>query len=196
MAAPLSRDEEVALAHRIKAGDKAAEDELVTRNLPLVGKLAKQFVDQGLDLCDLIQEGSIGLIHAARSFEAERETRFSTWAGRLVHQHMTKAVERVRRRPRQLSDREAAMIAARPGQGGGAEEDRSVRLRVAFEVLDDSERAVLDMKFGGATEQSLAGISLATGRSRSAVGRTKRKAVAKLKRSLNPEPKAALARTG
>lgn len=186
----LTRDEEVSLARRIGAGDKSAEDELVTRNLRLVGKLAKQFVDQGLDLCDLIQEGSIGLIRAARTFDPERKTRFSTYAGLLIHQHLCKAVHRIRPM-RLLSEHEAMTLPARVDQVDEGEGLARNVFEAVETLLDEDERLVLELKFGGPREKSHARISIETGRSRATVGRTKRKALAKLRRSLNPTPDAA-----
>ena len=186
----LTRDEEVSLARRIGAGDKAAEDELVTRNLRLVGRISKGFLDQGVERCDLIQEGSIGLIDAARSFDPGRCPRFSMWAGRLIRQRMSKAVSRARPM-RQLSDYEARTIPARVDPVDVAE-DRSREVRLAVEtVLDGEERLVLDLKFGGSKKKSDARISVAVGRSRATVWRTKCKALAKLRESLDPTPDAA-----
>lgn len=185
----LTRDEEVSLARRIGAGDKAAEYELVTRNLRLVGRISKGFLDRGVDRCDLIQEGSIGLIDAARSFDPDRCSRFSAWAGRLIRQRMSKAVGRARPM-RQLSEYEARLIPARVS----AVEPERVRprgLEVELEILTGDERAVLVMKFGGDRERSNREIAQAAGRSKSEVDRIKQRAVAKLRRRLNPEPEAA-----
>src|SRR5258708_7075584 len=68
----LSQEEEYALARRAQAGDKAAFDEFVCCNLSLVVSCAKGYAGRGIDMLDLIQEGSIGLMKAARSFDPSR----------------------------------------------------------------------------------------------------------------------------
>lgn len=192
MAELLTRDEEVSLARRIAAGDKAAEDELVTRNLPLVGKISKKFLDRGLDLCDLFQEGSIGLVEAARTFKVEKGTRFSSWAGLLIFQHINRAVKRVRPM-RRLSEHEAMMIPARDESAlvDEVDETRARRLEVELEILDGDERAVLSLKFGGDRERSNREVARVSGRSRWDVDRINRRAVSKLRAKLNPGGEAA-----
>src|SRR5207302_480044 len=74
------REQEKQLAYRIRAGDHNAWQQFVVANLPLVVSIAKRYRDHGLDLLDLIQEGSIGLMKAVQKFDPERGTRFSTMA--------------------------------------------------------------------------------------------------------------------
>src|SRR5713226_4143392 len=77
----LSAADEVRLARRIEAGDKAARERLVEANLRLVVSIAKQYRGHGLPLADLVQEGSIGLLRAAERFDWRQRRRFSTYAG-------------------------------------------------------------------------------------------------------------------
>src|SRR5215211_3947011 len=76
----LSRREEAALAMRIQEGDETAWEELVQRNLRLVVSIARGYIGRGLDFADLIQEGNLGLMRAARGFDADFGTKFSTYA--------------------------------------------------------------------------------------------------------------------
>ena len=62
----LSKAEEIELAQRIEAGDKAAKNRMIQSNLRLVVSIAKNYHAQQMDLLDLIQEGNTGLIHADR----------------------------------------------------------------------------------------------------------------------------------
>jgi RNA polymerase primary sigma factor len=88
----LSGDEEQALARRVQAGDKEAERRLVEANLRLVVKIARRYPNRGLSLLDLIEEGNVGLLHAARKFRPERGTRFSTYATWWIRQAMVRAL--------------------------------------------------------------------------------------------------------
>jgi RNA polymerase primary sigma factor len=76
----LTADEEVELAKRIKQGDEKAEKELVERNLRFVVSVAKQHQNQGCELGDLVNEGNIGLIKAARKFDTTRGCKFISYA--------------------------------------------------------------------------------------------------------------------
>jgi RNA polymerase sigma-32 factor len=77
----LSREDEHELAVRANQGDKNARDKLVEANLRFVVAVALQYRRYGLRLGDLIAEGNLGLMIAARKFDPERGTRFVTYAG-------------------------------------------------------------------------------------------------------------------
>jgi RNA polymerase primary sigma factor len=76
----LGAEEERELADRIQDGDEEARDHLIRANLRLVMRIARQFLNRGLALEDLVQEGTLGLIRAVEGFEPERGLRFSTYA--------------------------------------------------------------------------------------------------------------------
>ncbi|GJL79270.1 MAG: RNA polymerase sigma factor [Nitrospinaceae bacterium] len=77
---PLRREEEEALADKISQGDLTALQELVRRNLKFVVSVANKYKGCGLSLQDLIEEGNIGLIQAAKRFDASRHVKFITYA--------------------------------------------------------------------------------------------------------------------
>lgn len=88
----ISVDEEVELARRIRNGDSEAVDRLIKANLRFVVSVAKQYQNQGLALPDLINEGNIGLIKAARKFDETRGFKFISYAVWWIRQSILQAV--------------------------------------------------------------------------------------------------------
>lgn len=84
----LSPEDEMVLAEKIKAGDKAALKKLINCNLRLVVSAAYKHANCGIPVMDLIQEGNMGLMVAAQKYEAEFKTRFSTYAYPWIAQYM------------------------------------------------------------------------------------------------------------
>ena len=88
----ITSEKEVELTKRIKLGDKAAANELVTANLRFVISVAKQYQNKGLDLVDLIQEGNIGMLEAAYKFDETRGYRFISYAVWWIRQSIMRAI--------------------------------------------------------------------------------------------------------
>ena len=88
----VSPEEETELAGRIKAGDEEAFRRLVEANLRFVVSVAKQYQNRGLDLTDLINEGNLGLMKAARKFDPTRGFKFISYAVWWIRQQILQAL--------------------------------------------------------------------------------------------------------
>ena len=88
----LTPEEEKALARRCAAGDEEAIRQMVNSNLRLVVSIAREYAGRGVALLDLIQEGSIGLLTAARKFDYTMDCRFSTYATKWIRQGVTRCL--------------------------------------------------------------------------------------------------------
>jgi RNA polymerase primary sigma factor len=84
--------EEVQLARRIRRGDKAARDHMISANLRLVVKIAHDYKDFGLPFLDLISEGNIGLIKAVERFDPRKGGKLSTYAAWWIKQSIKRAL--------------------------------------------------------------------------------------------------------
>lgn len=88
----ISHEEEVELAQKAQAGDKAAKDKLVNANLRFVVNVAKKYQNHGLDLSDLISEGNLGLLTAVDKFDVTKGYHFISYAVWWIRQSILKAI--------------------------------------------------------------------------------------------------------
>jgi RNA polymerase nonessential primary-like sigma factor len=89
----LTAEEELALSRKVRRrGFCEARQTMIERNLRLVVNIAKHYLNRGIPLLDLVEEGNLGLIHALEKFDPERGFRFSTYATWWIRQNIERAI--------------------------------------------------------------------------------------------------------
>jgi RNA polymerase primary sigma factor len=129
----LTRKEEVELLKRVKAGDQRAMNRLVCSNLKFVINVAFMYKNQGFSLPELINEGNIGLIEAAKRFDINRNLKFISYAVWWIRQAITRAIAERARLVRISAEKELILrrfskhnVPMRQSVGGGLQVDTEV----------------------------------------------------------------------
>jgi RNA polymerase primary sigma factor len=145
----LTRAEEVQLAKRVEAGDEGARKRMTESNLRLVVTIAKGYQGRGVDLLDLIQEGTVGLMRAVDRYDWRRDIKFSTYAAWWIRHGIAQALITARsiRIPESLLDRAAAVrtaeqeLSCRLGRRPSMSE-LAADLELTTEQVDEARAAV------------------------------------------------------
>ena len=194
----LERSEEAQLGRRIRAGDAQALDRLVRSNLRFVVSVAKRYQNLGVPLPDLIAEGNVGLVRAARLFDPERSVRFISYAVWWIRQAILLTLDQHTRDSRRTSpldaprfpDDELSPVETVPDDRAPNPLDRALGValerdvRIALSSLDPREARVIRLYFGldGNQPLTLEEIASVFGLSRERVRQIKERALGRLRR--------------
>ncbi len=161
----LDRDEERALAQAMAAGADGARERLIVSNLRLVVKIAQEYVEAGLPLVDLIQEGNVGLIEAVDRFDVGRGYKLSTYASWWIRRAMLTAItdsSRMIRIPDYLfrAVRRLEQMRSLSRDGRADDQEVTLALGISSDRLRQIERQVreitsLDQPVGEEGEETL-----------------------------------------
>jgi RNA polymerase primary sigma factor len=145
----LTPPQEIELARKIQNGDRKARELMISSNLRLVVTIARDYVDYGLPLLDLISEGNIGLMKAVERFDLSKRAKLSTYAGWWIRQCIKRAISnqsKTVRLPVHLGDKMSKLrrVALHMSEELGREptdDELSVEIGIASEKVADLRTA-------------------------------------------------------
>ncbi|HOB08062.1 MAG: RNA polymerase sporulation sigma factor SigK [Limnochordia bacterium] len=198
---PLTPEEEKELLNRMKAGSIEARNALVERNLRLVAHIVKKFDKKGEDLEDLISIGTIGLIKAINTYDADKQTRLATYAARCIENEVLMHLRTTKKLKREVmlydpigSDREGNELSLIDIFGTDSDyvfdqvelQADQAELQDQLKYLSKREKQVLMLRYGlGQSERKTQReISQKMGISRSYVSRIEKRALSKLQEKM------------
>ncbi len=144
----LTAQQERDIAMACAQGDESAIRTMVNSNLRLVVSIAREYANRGVALMDLIQEGSIGLLTAARKFDYTQNCRFSTYASQWIHQAISRYIlnhSGVIRMPRQSMERVRKLMAAATAMQQQGQEPEPGELSLRTGIAQDKIPQLLAM---------------------------------------------------
>ena len=200
--APLSAEEEAEALKKLSSGDESVKNVLVERNLRLVVYIAKKFENTNIDLEDLVSVGTIGLIKAVNSFDAEKNIKLATYASRCIENEILMHLRKAVKRKAEISfgeplntdfDGNVLLLSDVLGTDGDviykdveAQTEKEI-LDKSFQKLSPREKRIMELRFGlyGNEEKTQKEIADMLGISQSYISRLEKKIVSRLKKDIS-----------
>ncbi len=199
---PFTQDEEALMIEKLSDGGKQARDKLVEHNLRLVVYIARRFENTGVDLDDLVSVGTIGLIKAVNSFNADKNIKLATYASRCIENEILMHLRKTVKLKSEVSFDEPLntdwegnelMLSDVMGTDGdivykkienGVE---SELLSLALTRLNDREREIMELRYGlsGKEEKTQKEVADMLGISQSYISRLEKKIIVRLKKEFS-----------
>ena len=199
---PYSAEEEAEMVSKLGAGEKEVRDKLVEHNLRLVVYIARRFENTGVDLDDLVSVGTIGLIKAVNSFNADKNIKLATYASRCIENEILMHLRRTVKLKSEVSFDEPLntdwegnelMLSDVMGTDGdvvykkienGVETEL---LGVALTKLNDREREIMELRYGlgGSEEKTQREVADMLGISQSYISRLEKRIIVRLKKEFS-----------
>ncbi len=199
---PLSIEEETEMVSKLSLGEKDVRDKLIEHNLRLVVYIARRFENTGVDLDDLVSVGTIGLIKAVNSFNADKNIKLATYASRCIENEILMHLRRTVKLKSEVSFDEPLntdwegnelMLSDVMGTDGdvvykkienGVEAEL---LEVALTKLNDREREIMEMRYGlsGYEEKTQREVADKLGISQSYISRLEKRIIVRLKKEFS-----------
>ena len=196
---PFTPDEEQEMLSQLPSGDSEVKQSLIEHNLRLVVYIARKFDNTGVDLEDLISVGTIGLIKAVNTFNAEKNIKLATYASRCIENEILMYLRRIVKLKGEISLDEPLNV---DGEGNelllsdilgtdndivykGMESDAEKEmLKIAISKLSPREREIMNMRFGldGTDEMTQKEVADKLGISQSYISRLEKKIVLRLRK--------------
>ena len=199
---PYSAEEECEMINRLDSGDKEIRDKLIEHNLRLVVYIARRFENTGVDLDDLVSVGTIGLIKAVNSFNAEKNIKLATYASRCIENEILMHLRRTVKLKSEVSFEEPLntdwegnelMLSDVMGTDGdivykkienGVENEL---LGIALTKLNNKEQQIMCLRYGlnGSEEKTQKEVADMLGISQSYISRLEKKIIVRLKKEFS-----------
>lgn len=199
---PFSPEKEAELVSKLSDGDKGVRDKLVEHNLRLVVYIARRFENTGVDLDDLVSVGTIGLIKAVNSFNAEKNIKLATYASRCIENEILMHLRRTVKLKSEVSFDEPLntdwegnelMLGDVMGTDGdvvykkienGVETEL---LSIALKRLNNREREIMELRYGlkGGDEKTQKEVADLLGISQSYISRLEKKIIGRLQKEFS-----------
>ncbi len=199
---PFSPEEEASMLAKLSNGEESAKDKLIEHNLRLVVYIARRFENTGVDLDDLVSVGTIGLIKAVSSFNADKNIKLATYASRCIENEILMHLRRTVKLKSEVSfdeplntDWEGNELVLSDVMGtdgdvvykkieNGVETEL---LGIALTKLNNREREIMELRYGlkGGEEKTQREVADMLGISQSYISRLEKKIIVRLKKEFS-----------